>query len=478
MCVAATLAALPSTMLSQGTVPVVQREYAAAVTGTYAQDLAVSPKGGWLFFVGTTTDPNYPVTPDAYDGACGSDARCNPTPGRFGTVNLADIVFTVLDSAGQVRYSTFLGGAGQDDSPAIAVSRDGTAWISGRGTSPDFPSTGCAGSTWIAQFDADLKTLRSLRCVGLGTPADIALDPDGALWLLTTTSVADLPTPNGWQARSAGFLDLYLAQFAPGESTPRMATYIGGSSLESSAGLCVTPSGSIAVAGNTTSQDFPVVRAVRPTSAVQPARADAVVAVLDRAGRLAHFSTYWGGEGSEMARSIACDRDGSVLLAGDTQSADMPVTTGAVDRRCGVDGACDGSVDAFVARFSAAGALLASTYYGGRGVDTGLQVGVRADGRPILVGSTQSPDFPLIDAAPTRRGMPSVVFAHTFLAQFDAGLERVTRASFVADDQFTPNIGTMVESRGFALVAGQVFPQTGLTGGTIGTYVRSLSLVP
>jgi hypothetical protein len=108
--VALTLTAPPHTH-SQIAPPLTPQPYTSVISGTYAQDIAVSPKGRWLFMVGSTTDPNYPVTADAYDRTCGSDGQCNPIQGRFGIERVGDVVFTVLDSAGQIRYSTFLGGS-------------------------------------------------------------------------------------------------------------------------------------------------------------------------------------------------------------------------------------------------------------------------------------------------------------------------------------------------------------------------------
>jgi hypothetical protein len=472
------LLVVPPRSHSQGAPAVTERPYTSSVSGAYAQDIVVSPKGGWLYLVGTTTDPAYPVTPDAYDSTCGTDGRCSPIQGRFGPQNSSDVVFTVLDSAGQVRYSTFLGGSSFEDQPQVAVARDGRVWIAGRSSSRDFGPADCVDATWIAEFDFDFRTLRDFHCLPIEAASDIAVDDEEMVWVLASTFRANLPTPGGWQPRHSGFMDMYVMRLAPGETTPALATYIGGSSLDQAVGFAITSTGAIAVAGHTSSQDFPVVRAYKPVSAVSATQGDAVVVVLDRSLRFAQFSTYWGGDRDERAGGIAADRDGNIYVTGQTSSANMPVTTGALDARCGIDGACDGSMDAFVARFSATGALLASTYYGGRGVDLGLGVLVRPDGRPVVLGSTQSPDFPLVDAVPPRRWSPSINFEHVFLSQFDAALQRVTRAEFVADEQYLPNIGRLAESGGFAHAVGQVFPRTGLPSGVIGTYARSIRLLP
>ena len=52
--------------------------------------IAVTPKGGWVYIVGSTTAPDYPTTPGAFDRTCGTDGACNPVQGRFGIARRAD----------------------------------------------------------------------------------------------------------------------------------------------------------------------------------------------------------------------------------------------------------------------------------------------------------------------------------------------------------------------------------------------------
>ena len=451
------------------------REFSAVVRSTVAQDVAVTPKGGWVYIVGSTTSSDYPVTPDAFDRTCGTDGACNPIQGRFGVSATADIVLTLLDSAGQIRYSTFLGGASQDDNPRIAVASDGTVWLAGATSSATFEGGGsCGGSFWIARFDFTLRQLRELRCFpwSLGL-ADIALDAQQRLWVLGTISTPGVATANAYQRQLAGQLDMFVARFSADQVTPEYATYLGGSGLDTAAAFFVAPTGAVAITGRTNSQDFPVVRAfkgtLRETTVVD---GDAVIAVLDATGHALQFSTYFGGSRDESGNGIAVDDAGTVYVSGATRSGDMPVTAGAADTRCGSDGACDGSFDAFIARFSATGSLLASTFLGGSGLDMGRAIAITPSGSVAALGTTQSADFSLTDPSASGR-TPGVNFEHTYLAVFDDRLTTRTRALFVADQQFLPNVGLLASRSGFAYIAGQVTSFTGMPAG-IGTYVRAV----
>ncbi len=454
------------------------QEFTAVVGGTVAQDIAPTPKGGWVYIVGSTTAPDYPTTPDAFDRTCGTDGACNPFQSRFGITRLADTVLTVIDSTGQIRYSTFLGGAGQDDNPRIAVAPDGTVWLAGATTSSTFEgfAGSCSGSFWIARFDYTLKQLQELRCYPwLLALADLALDAQGRLWVLGTTGTPGAATQNAYQRQLAGQLDIFVARFAAGDPTPQYATYLGGRSLDTAAALAIAPGGAVAITGRTSSQDFPVVRAVKSAlRETSPVDGDAVVAVLDPAGQALPFSTYWGGSRDEAGNGIAVDQSGNVYATGYTRSAEMPATPGAYDQRCGTDEACNGSFDGFIVKFSPTGSLLASTFLGGSELDMGRAVELTSGGKVVALGTTQSRDFPLLNASPSPR-TPGVNFEHTYVAVFDDRLTALTRSGFVVDEQFLPNVAVLAVRDGFWFVAGQVTPLTGMASG-IGTYVRAMRL--
>lgn len=325
-----------------------RQAYSTFIPGTVAQDLVVSPKGSWVYIVGTTTSPGYPVTANAFDRTCGTDGDCNAFQGRFGIERRADVVLTVLDAAGQIQYSTFLGGAGTDDNPRLAIAPNGTLWIAGQTSSPTFenhPAAGCGG-LFIARFAFTLDRIEQLQCISGPTLTDIALDSEGDLWLLAIAS-GPLQTRNALQPNHAGQLDMFLARIVPGEAAPRMATHIGGSGLDIPHALAVTPGGSIAVVGATNSQNFPVVRPLHPSLSTSVVNGDAVVLVLDRSGTFLQFSTYLGGSSDDAANGVAVDGAGNVYATGQTRSPDMLVTEGAAAGRCG---SASGCFDGFVTK--------------------------------------------------------------------------------------------------------------------------------
>jgi hypothetical protein len=85
---------------------------------------------------------------------------------------------------------------------------------------------------------------------------------------------------------------------------------------------------------------------------------------------------------------MALDREGNIVIAGETRSPDFPTTPDAVDRTCGSEG------DAFVMVYSPSGALRYSTCIGGATSEYWPRVALAPDGSVWLaVNTTLEPDF-------------------------------------------------------------------------------------
>jgi hypothetical protein len=87
--------------------------------------------------------------------------------------------------------------------------------------------------------------------------------------------------------------------------------------------------------------------------------------------------------------AVAVDADGSVIVAGRTASARVPVTEGAIKKTL------TGASDIFVARFDAGlKTLLAATLVGGSGDEGDCDVALGPQGDIYIAGATTSKDFP------------------------------------------------------------------------------------
>jgi hypothetical protein len=167
------------------------------------------------------------------------------------------------------------------------------------------------------------------------------------------------------------------------------ATYWGGSSIEEFAAVTVDATGSVYVAGTTSSPNFP------KTISTMPALggADVFVSKFDAAGSLV-FSTTFGGSSSDRVTGLAIDAAGGIIVVGETFSEDLPVVNPIQPNfhpsGCGeFGGVCS---DGFAARVDPTGhALTFSTYLGTTTLDTAMDVAVDAAGNIYVVGATGAP---------------------------------------------------------------------------------------
>jgi hypothetical protein len=171
------------------------------------------------------------------------------------------------------------------------------------------------------------------------------------------------------------------------------ATYLGGPGgefwVESAlAGVAVDAAGNVLVAGDTSSAMFgqEVVQDLR----YEPSGRDIFIARLNPTGTALLSITYLGGNGLDDRASLVRAGDGTLFLAGRTQSGNLPASVAArQSMRSGIQ-------DAFVARLDAAAqTILYLTYLGGSGADFANALAVTASNEAIVVGGTDSADFPV-----------------------------------------------------------------------------------
>lgn len=119
------------------------------------------------------------------------------------------------------------------------------------------------------------------------------------------------------------------------------ATYLGGSGPDDAHAIAVDSSGSVWIAGETVSTDFPVTpnalqNKVHGEVDLGPVRyGDAFVAEFDPTGGKLLYSTYVGGSGPDGAFAVAVDSANSAYVTGGTRSPDFPTTAGTLQTAYG-----------------------------------------------------------------------------------------------------------------------------------------------
>ena len=172
---------------------------------------------------------------------------------------------------------------------------------------------------------------------------------------------------------------------------------------------------------------------------------------------------------------IAVDSSGNAYLTGYTGSPDFP-------RVNQISGACNGTCGVFITKINAAGnALVYSSVIGGSHLDHSSGIAVDSSGDAYLTGSTQSPDFPVVNQIPgacngtCSSGLlpeQSVVF----VTKINAAGSALVYSSLIGGSGIASASGIDVDASGNAYVTGSAgspdFPRvnqiSGACNGTCG----------
>jgi hypothetical protein len=284
--------------------------------------IAVDGSGN-AYITGNTQSTNFPLV--------------NPVQSTLG--GTADVFVTTLTAAGMVSFSTFLGGAGIETAGSIAVDSGRNIYVTGGTYSTNFPtvspiqgSNGGGEDVFITKFGAGGQILYSTYLGGSGAApgtveqgTGIAVDNSGNAYVTGVTNSANFPTTSGvLQGTLLGSENAFVAKLAPTGAALTYSTYLGGSGRDLASAIAVNSLGEAWVTGYTSSEDFPLVFPIQPTFG---GLADAFIVKLNSIGGALLFSTFYGGAGEDVAASVALDAAGDVLVGGQTNSINLPLTS-------------------------------------------------------------------------------------------------------------------------------------------------------
>jgi len=298
--------------------------------------MAIDSDGAKIAVVGQTASSNFPVTTGAYD--------------RSHNGGSGDAFALVLDvNMTALTYSTFLGSDGGEWLEAVALKADGT-----------------------------------VVAAGVHSPNSWGTNP--------------FPTTNGaLKTTATGSEDGIVVHVAADGKTLLKSTFIGGNKSEQIHDIALRANGDVVATGEADS-GFPTTAFAYQKLA--QGDKDCFVVDLNKSFAALNWSTYLGGLSSDICRAVALEPDGThdptgvVVVAGETVSANFPVTPNAFQPTL-AQGLIFNFNDAFVSRLDATGgALLASTYLGGSSLEQLYDVAVESSGTVTVIGPHPSANFP------------------------------------------------------------------------------------
>jgi Beta-propeller repeat len=368
---------------------------------------------GFTYVTGQTYSTDFPVL----DGTTAAAKNCpdNVCP--------AYIFVTELTPSGKVVASALIGGSDADVATGIAVNGSGV-WITGMTDSPNFPThTEFGYGYWngfVAKLSQDVSQLT--WCVTFGGNGDdltfqtanaIAIDADSNAYVAGYTSSADFPTTQYFsstlkpkQESYGGNNDAFVVKVGPdGYLTSGYSTYLGGSNSDDARGIAVDSVGHAFVTGYTSSTDFPT-NAAPSHGSLANGGTVAFVTELSKDGSHSLYSVLLGGTKSaqepypqDQGFGIVVDATDEAYVTGTSCTSDFPTNAHSFQKT--PPSACLGMTpgqyyqSAFVAKLSATGSLLYSSYLGGTsGYVNGTSIAIDSSQNVYVAGITSTSQFP------------------------------------------------------------------------------------
>ncbi len=281
-------------------------------------------------------------------------------------------------ASGDHVWSTYIGGAGEDTASDVAVDGAGNVYVTGRTdsvwASGGWDTTPTGFDAYLVKFSASGAHAWSTYIGNADTGDGVAVDGAGNVYVAGTTRAVEVWVSGGWDT-TPGNSDLtpdgFLVKFAP-EGAHLWSTYLGGANQDYARAVAVDGEGSVYAVGDTTSNGW--VLGGWDTTLNGPS--DAFLVKFSASGTH-QWSTYAGGGEGESAYGLAVAADG-LYIAGTTYSPGWAVN--------GWDTTFNGAYDAFLAKLSASGEPLWSTYLGGGREDQILGVAVDGMGSVYAAG--------------------------------------------------------------------------------------------
>lgn len=285
-----------------------------------------------------------------------------------------------LDASGAIEWEKSFGFSGHDHSYDILQTDDGGFFFTGF---LDITSARADGNTekgntltrhgvgefWGTKIDA-LANLQWRGYFG-GSNNDrshaVVRSEDGGFVMAGFSESDDFDISS-----TQGSYDYWLVKI-DGQGDFLWERSFGGSGIEISYDIDNTLDGGYVVAGNSFSVDGDIGN--------YKGESDFWLIKVDDFGKLIWERSY-GGTGFDAAQAVRSSKDGGYYVVGNSKSSDLDATSNS------------GENDIWIIKTDNQGSLLWQQSFGGTGIDFGYDVVEGRDGSVVLVGASQSSDFP------------------------------------------------------------------------------------
>jgi alpha-tubulin suppressor-like RCC1 family protein/ABC-type uncharacterized transport system auxiliary subunit len=383
------------------------------------EDVAVASNGD-VYVAGTTISANVPVN----QAASGYSQSFNPITHK------EDMFIARFNSnLSTLLSATFIGGSEPDTARAIAIDLTGNIIVCGQSLSSDFPiaqSYKGEGDIVVIRMSNDLSNLLSAKFFGgskVDMPEDMVINPVSKnIYIAGYTQSSDFDKTQ--YQTFGGITDGFVANLKYDLSSLDSVIYLGGTNDDKAFSLIINSSKNIIVGGQTYSSNFPV--KTGSYDLIHNGNMDGFVCEISTDLGTILYSTFLGGDRSDIIKAIVIDNNDQIYVSGTTSSQNFPIT----NAQNSYDNVLNGT-DIFVARFDVhLENLEASTFLGGTSWENATDMLINANNEIMVAGITVSSDFPTLPGTFDQNYNGAV---DTFVVTFNPELSALSSATYLGD---------------------------------------------
>ena len=391
--------------------------WAARITGP-----ATSTERGRA--ITTDTSGNVLVTGE-YNGATVTFSNQGPSGTAGITLSNAgsgDCFIAKYSSAGTVLWAARIAGTGGDIGYGIATDSSGSVFVTGSyGADPTIYNQGPSGTAgtglgnlggndvFIAKYSSAGAVLWATQIWGTGGDIGygIATDPSGNVFVTGQYSAeVTILSVGGGGATTLPFtggIDCFIAKYSSAGAV-LWAARIAGTGDDRGYGIATDSSGNVLVTGQysgalTIFNQGPSGTAGTTLASSVSGSFDTFIAKYSPAGAVL-WAARIGSTGSDQGNAIATDTSGNVFVTG-SYSATLTVYNQGPSGTAGTTLSMAGVVDAFIVKYSSAGAVLWAARISGTGDDRGFGIATDSSGNVLVTGQYASSTLQIYNQGPS-----------------------------------------------------------------------------
>ncbi|MBP9663007.1 MAG: SBBP repeat-containing protein [Pyrinomonadaceae bacterium] len=297
----------------------------------------------------------------------------------------------------------------------------------------------------------------------------IKVDAAGNAYITGTAASLNFPTTPGTikpqllpSANNQNWYDAFVTKMNPSGTALVFSTYYGGrNGSESGSDVALDADGNILISGTTMSNDLPTVNAYQATFGGTD---DAFAAKINPTGTAIIFSTYLGGNSTDLGGRIAVNRTtGTAVFAGYASSGNFPTTPGAYKPQLcnNTPGNCNGIFysGSYLVKLGSTGSIVYSTLFDASIADVTLDAndnatfgGTAGTNQPTTAGAFQPASSGGIDGYIGK--MNPAGNALVFATYLGGGLQSDRISSIALDAAENIYVTGRTENSGFPTTAG------------------------